>query len=194
MVEIYWFQLFIHAHIVINDLGEQRESAVTELKRMRGFTLVELMITLAIFAILVTVAAPNMSSFIKKRAVRSTADELLLSLVYARSEALKTGRDIYVLPSAGGWNAGWCVTASTGCADPAGLLQSFEPSGKTVVFHNTANFNLSNKLAFNGKGALSSVSLSTGATFTLSDSSLPESDKRCITLKKTGRAAFAACS
>lgn len=152
-------------------------------KKMRGFTLVELMVTLAVLAIIIAIAIPNMSTFTKKQAVRSTADELLLSMVYARSEALKANQSIYILPAAGGWSSGWCVSKGAACSGTQ-LLRSFIPSGKNLKF---SGFGA--QIKFNGKGIRD-----VGSTdYSVEDETLPAADKRCIKLHKTGRAAMADC-
>ncbi len=57
--------------------------------RHRGFTLVELMITLTVAAILAAVAIPNMRTFLWNNRISSTANDLLHSIQVARTEAIK---------------------------------------------------------------------------------------------------------
>ncbi len=53
-----------------------------------GFTIVELMVVLAIAAILIVVAAPSFSEFLSRRRVEGVASELVTDLHYTRSEAV----------------------------------------------------------------------------------------------------------
>jgi type IV fimbrial biogenesis protein FimT len=59
------------------------------LKPPRGFTLVEMMIGIALLAILLSLAAPNFSLWIRNMGIRAAAESLLSGLQLARSEALK---------------------------------------------------------------------------------------------------------
>ncbi|MCK9238315.1 MAG: GspH/FimT family pseudopilin [Thiopseudomonas sp.] len=54
----------------------------------RGFTLVELMIIVALLAIVATIAVPNFTQFIRNNQVQAKADELTALVQYARSQAV----------------------------------------------------------------------------------------------------------
>ncbi|HWS04027.1 MAG TPA: GspH/FimT family pseudopilin [Gammaproteobacteria bacterium] len=59
-----------------------------------GFTLVELLVTLAVVAILVTTALPALSDLLDSQRLRATAQKIATDLRYARSEAIKRHADI----------------------------------------------------------------------------------------------------
>ncbi len=59
-------------------------------KGMRGFTLVELVITLALLSIVATIAAPNLMQLVRNNQVQAKADELKTFLQYARGQAVTT--------------------------------------------------------------------------------------------------------
>ena len=77
---------------------------------MRGYTLLELLVTLAIVAILATLAAPAFTSLIETQRVRSASNTLVNSLNLARSEAVTRNATIKLEKSAAGWSAGWTVS------------------------------------------------------------------------------------
>jgi type IV fimbrial biogenesis protein FimT len=77
----------------------------------RGFTLVELMITLAVVAIVVSIAAPSLGQFIRENRAATQANNLLASIQMARSEAINRGMQVTMRNTSGGsvWEDGWTV-------------------------------------------------------------------------------------
>lgn len=79
----------------------------------RGFTLIELMVTVSVLAIVLAVAAPSFSEFVAGQKVKTAANDLTTALILARSEAIKRNADIVVAPvTADTWASGWNVTAA----------------------------------------------------------------------------------
>lgn len=74
----------------------------------RGFTLIELMVTLSILVILMTIAAPNFSAFKRNAELSTQATTLMATLNAARGEAMKRGRTAMITPTdAANWRNGW---------------------------------------------------------------------------------------
>jgi type IV fimbrial biogenesis protein FimT len=80
----------------------------------RGFTLVELLVTISMAAVLLTIAVPSFSTLILNQQVRVSAADLQTSLFYARSEAIKRAANVSVVPTGGDWKSGWTVQANDG--------------------------------------------------------------------------------
>jgi type IV fimbrial biogenesis protein FimT len=107
-----------------------------------GVTLIELLVTLAVAAIIVAVGVPAMRDFFLTNRMSAAANDLVSSLHFARSEAIKRGAAIRMCPSndwdtptptctAGGSLAdGWIIFAATG--DESVVLQRHEPLPDTL--------------------------------------------------------------
>ena len=83
---------------------------------VNGFTLLELMVTVAIVAILGALAAPNFQTLIQANRTRTVASEFMAMLNLARSEAARRGQPVSVCRSSDGrscsstgtgWDSGW---------------------------------------------------------------------------------------
>ncbi|HEY0954437.1 MAG TPA: prepilin-type N-terminal cleavage/methylation domain-containing protein [Roseateles sp.] len=75
----------------------------------RGFTLIEAVITLAVLAIILSVAIPSYNSYISRQRLRHVAELLELDLRRARALAVDEGRNIHVSFQSG---PQWCWGAS----------------------------------------------------------------------------------
>lgn len=101
----------------------------------RGFTLIELMVTVGLVAILVAIATPSMQETLQRNAQQSVLADLSNTLAFARSQAISRSQFVSVCQSSDGmncsiatpgdWSNGWIVFA-----DP---IPSVAPSIDAVV-------------------------------------------------------------
>ena len=75
----------------------------------RGFTIIEIMVVVAIVAIFAALGVPAMSEMIVASRVRGASSDFYAALVAARSEAIKRRTSATVEPSATYWKTGWKV-------------------------------------------------------------------------------------
>ncbi len=93
-----------------------------ELERQAGFTLLELMVTVAVAAILLVVGVPAFTSFVQNNRAATHANELVTAFALARNEAIRRGAATVICSSmdgatcAGGndWTVGWIVRTAGG--------------------------------------------------------------------------------
>ncbi len=64
-----------------------------------GFTLVEMMVVLAISSILLTMAVPSLRTMVQRNQIDIVTNELVIALFYVRSEALKRNMDVVLCVS-----------------------------------------------------------------------------------------------
>lgn len=107
--------------------------------RQVGFTLMELLLAIAVLAILTTLALPAFTQFIANNRLAAEANEMVASFQFARSESLKRGVQVQVCSSADGatcggdWDQGWIAMADPGGADEE-VLRVWVPSDSQFQF------------------------------------------------------------
>lgn len=97
--------------------------------RTKGFTLVELIVTIAIVAILLAVALPSFEGSMRSNRVATASNELLASIALARSEAMQSPGGAAICTTSNGtacngasWNDGWMVWIDmNGDGSPTGV-------------------------------------------------------------------------
>lgn len=152
------------------------------LERSRGFTLIELMVTIAILAILLNIALPDFRQMLASERVRSANSDMFAALILARSEAIKRNSPVTLVPDATGWNGGWTVqvggnAVQTQNAFNADVAVTQLDSSNSIVATAT-------NVAFGGNGRPTPASAD--ITFVFSSSSVPGVSARCTSLTLTG--------
>ena len=110
-----------------------------------GFTLVEVIVVVALIAILLGMAVPSLASFQRSSELRATASGFLAAVQSARAEAMKRGVDTYMVPvSNNSWANGWLIYADndrsqTRTAADTVLMQTGPIAVKTTVSSNATD-------------------------------------------------------
>lgn len=89
---------------------------MVDARAMAGFTLVELLVVVTIVAILLGIGVPGFGSVIASNRLKATSSNLHLSLLKARSEAVKRNTSVTMERIGATWEGGWVVDETAGIA------------------------------------------------------------------------------
>ena len=153
--------------------------------RQQGLTLLELMVTIAIAGILLTIGVPSFQAIVTSNRISANTNNFITAINLARSEAIKRGTDISVCKSADGvsctgdWNQGWIVYLTSD--PPEVIIRVFDG----LSGDDTLTSSVNEELKFNSMGALASPSdEEVTFNFSLCDSS---NERRQIVINPVGR-------
>lgn len=149
-----------------------------------GFTLMELMIGIAVLAILTTLAVPAFRQFNQNNRLAAQANEMVAAFQFARSEALKRGVQVQVCSSAnattcgGAWINGW-IAVTNPAGDPEVLRVWSSPGDDFQFTPGTGT------VGFEPNGFASGAALQ----FDLQLTGSTEGNDRRVLVERTGRVA-----
>lgn len=160
--------------------------------RSRGFTLIELMVTISLVGILVSVGVPSFQGLMERNQLTSGINQFVSSLSLARSEAIKRKQRVALCASDNGetciagtnYETGWIVYVENGVPD-----NNRDVNNETLIWVQeplsaglTLSANINSPLAYASTGRISS--LIRRVTLCKNDQI---SKARAITINPTGR-------
>jgi type IV fimbrial biogenesis protein FimT len=152
-------------------------SALATHRSERGFTMTELIVTVSVAAILVTMAVPSFNGIIATQRARTLASALYATLAKTRSTALTLNGNVTLQPKVGGWASGWQIL------DPNNnVLDDYTAAaGVTVAGPAAVTYRSSGRLPA-GAAPMFQISTTGGATV----------DYQCVSVDLSGRPYMAA--
>jgi len=87
--------------------------------RQFGFTVIELMVTLTVAAVLIGLAVPNVRDLVDKSKLRGATDDVVKLLNISRGSAIKLQRNVTVSINSSGWCAGAISASDPTAGQPA---------------------------------------------------------------------------
>jgi len=137
----------------------------------------ELAVTVAMAAILASIAVPSFSGFIASQRAKAAASELFAELMRTRSEAIMRNANITVSQYSGGWNNGWYVENPT---NPTSIPNALDNHGAlsavTVVGPATVTYRPSGR-----------VQATAAPMFVITTTSGSATNHQCVSVDLNGR-------
>src|SRR5690606_41595814 len=100
--------------------------------RVKGFTLVELMVTVSVAAILMAIALPSFQNSSRNNAVRATTNDLISTINLARQQSMSMRTEVEGAPEAGGCSKRWKIEVA---GYSAGTRCTFTPRRQLTRNH-----------------------------------------------------------
>jgi type IV fimbrial biogenesis protein FimT len=152
----------------------------------RGFTLIELVITLAVLAILVAWGFPSLQESIKNNRMAAQNNEMIAILKYARTEAIRRNTDVRVVITA--LDDGWRAYVED--PDAAENLEGCEVGELRCTDNDKVALSASETLTFNNRGYIRDETDATWVDSTLylqHDDCRGQNQRRLIHIAPTGQ-------
>ena len=168
----------------------------TRTRAAAGFTLIELMVTVSIAAILLAVAAPSFVAFQRNSELTSATNSLLAGISAAKGEAMKRGLSAVIVPASDSdWSKGWKIFVDRDAN------QAFSAATDTLIAEHAAlpSYFATSASASNGSTAYimfdpSGYSKTAGASFRSLTISLARNDMTGTALAEQTRRIIVAAS
>lgn len=163
----------------------------------QGVTLIELLIGIAVAAILLTIVAPSFNTVIKNNRLATGANQVVSHLSLARSEAIKRGTFVSVCKSSNqttcsnsaNWEDGWIVFVDedgdrTIDAGTDTIIRTHQGLPRNTLRGTT---NLANSACFSSRGFARGCTGPSDGTLRLCDDRNDTNNARSIAISTTGR-------
>ena len=147
--------------------------AQLRISRVSGFTIIELMVTVTIMAILLSLAAPSLGNLVRDQRVKTATFDVYSAVTFARSEAIKRNVDVQIVPvDAAEWASGWSIQVGGGTLKAQDALSGLNITGPAAA------------ITYQRDGRIAGAA---NETFVLKSSESAAVTARCVRLDLSGR-------
>ena len=160
-----------------------------------GFTLLELMVTIAILAVLTSIALPSFNNLMDNNRLATSGNQMLAAVMLARAESFKRGRQIVMCKSsdatvcnaAAAWSDGWIIFVDDNGDEAASANEPILRVGEAFTRMNITGSNGAEDLiVFTTRGATTFAN-ATSPTITFG---IAGQERRELVITPTGRASI----
>ena len=144
--------------------------------RIKGFTIIELITSVAVLAIIIAFAVPGLTNLLLDTGLKKAAIEVVTTMSYARSEAIKRNATVDIIPTGGNWKNGWTVQVGATVLKTVGASTT---SMDDITTPGTISFASSGRLTTPGT-----------VTYVLNVSGNPRVTPRRVIVDMSGRASI----
>lgn len=154
----------------------------------RGFTMVELMLTVTVLGILLAVGVPSFRSMVINMRIKNASFDVYSSILAARSEAMtRNATTVTITPTAGSnWAAGWDIKVIPAPTPPAPDILKTQNAFPGIIITGPAT------LVYNSSGRVSTAANCPAASPTkvcvmVAKTDAPTVPVRCVAIDLSGR-------
>ncbi len=145
------------------------------MKDTTGLTLIELMVTLSVFAIMTAIGTASFSGIAQSNRYTTQINTLITDLAYARSEAATRNRAVSIVANTGtNWATGWQIVV----AGSGAVIRNTDALPSMLTLNGNVN-----TISYRSDGTQTSGAVS----ITLCESGKPGNYGKQITINTTGR-------
>lgn len=166
--------------------------------KQQGFTIIELLVAVAIFAILAGIGVPSFVDYMANSRLTASTNELVAAMQYTRSESIRRNARVAICPSTDGascsganaWEAGWIIYTdanNNAMPDmPADIIRVQSAlDGQLTI---SGNGSIDSYISFTGRGAPQTMGGATqSGTLSVCDDMGDGNSGRAIQLSASGR-------
>ena len=155
---------------------QQFRTPKREPRAAAGFSIVEMIIAIAIVAILASIATPSLASMMTRHRVQDASSDLFAALIAARNKAVTLNSDVKLVPVGTGWASGWKIP------DPENATRALDVHKPVASVDIAMSGASAITYQFNGR-----IRGGIGVKFTLTSTARGYATRACIVVDPSGR-------
>jgi type IV fimbrial biogenesis protein FimT len=159
-------------------------------RKQKGFTLIEMLVTVVALAIITAAALPSFRSFVTNMRIKNVSFDVMAMLTLTRSEAIKRNAKVTACPINNDWAQGWTVAPNVNqcpAVPPFIGSQAAQPvNSMAITCYQLGAVTPCVKIEYDGSGRAGNA-MALQIRFLNARDSTDENSTRCISIDPSGR-------